>query len=35
MQHGSRDDAGDGERECGVPNADNPSATPVASGEAD
>ena len=35
MQHGSRDDAGDGERERGVPNADNPTATPVASGEAD
>jgi len=35
MQHGSRDDAGDGERERGVPNADNPWATPVASGEAD
>jgi hypothetical protein len=35
MQHGSRDDAGDGERERKVPNADNPSATPVASSEAD
>jgi len=35
MQHGSRDDTGDGEREREVLNADNPSATPVASGEAD
>jgi hypothetical protein len=34
MQDGSRDDAGDGECECGVRNADNPSATPVASNEA-
>jgi hypothetical protein len=31
MQDGSRDDAGDGERERGVPNADKPSAKPVAS----